>query len=51
MAYMPFATQEEFESIYGIEAIQKLRAAKQAFDPDNTFSNAHTQKYFDKEIK
>ncbi|HEV8050881.1 MAG TPA: hypothetical protein VGP47_00185, partial [Parachlamydiaceae bacterium] len=46
-AYMPFATQEQFEKSYGMERINKMRVLKQKFDPENLFSNAHTTKYFD----
>jgi FAD/FMN-containing dehydrogenase len=48
MAYMPFASKEQFTAIYGgDEALARLKDAKQTYDPTNVFSSAHTQKYFD----
>ena len=47
-AYMPYATQEQFETCYGKERIKKMRELKQKYDPDNRFGNGHTAKYFDK---
>ncbi len=47
-AYMPYATQEEFEKCYGIETVEKMRDLKAKYDPNNVFSNRHTAKYFDK---
>lgn len=46
-AYMPFATREQFEQCYGKERIEKMQALKAKYDPENMFSNGHTQKYFD----
>ncbi|MBS0627323.1 MAG: BBE domain-containing protein, partial [Verrucomicrobia bacterium] len=45
-AYMPYATQEQFERCYGIETVDKMRKLKKKYDPDNLFSNRHTVKYF-----
>ena len=47
-AYMPYATQEQFETCYGKERIKKMRELKQKYDPKNRFGNGHTAKYFDK---
>ena len=47
-AYMPYATQEQFETCYGKSRIAQMRALKKKFDPKGVFSNAHTKKYFDK---
>jgi len=47
-AYMPYATQEQFEKCYGVETVNKMRTLKIKYDPDNIFSNGHTVKYFDK---
>lgn len=46
-AYMPFATQADFEKAYGKEPVDKLRALKRKYDPEHRFGNAHTAKYFD----
>lgn len=46
-AYMPYATKEEFEKCYGTERVEKMRALKKKYDPQNIFGNAHTAKYFD----
>ena len=48
-AYMPWATQHEFETCYGKENIDNMRKLKQQKDPDNLFGNAHTRRYFDVE--
>jgi len=47
-AYMPYATQEQFETCYGKERVQKMRDLKQKYDPQNRFGNGHTAKYFEK---
>lgn len=47
-AYMPYATQEQFERCYGMEMVDKMRDLKKKHDKDNLFSNRHTVKYFDK---
>ncbi len=49
-AYMPYATREQFEACYGQENVERMRALKQKYDPENLFGNAHTAKYYDKEI-
>jgi UDP-N-acetylenolpyruvoylglucosamine reductase len=49
-AYMPYATQEQFETCYGKERIQKMRSMKQKYDRTNRFGNAHTAKYFEKKF-
>lgn len=46
MAYMPFQTQEDFVKCYGSEAVTNLDAMKKLLDPNNLFSNAFTNKYF-----
>lgn len=46
-AYMPWATQEQFETCYGKETVENLRKLKQEKDPSNLFGNAHTRRYFD----
>lgn len=46
-AYMPYATREKFEKCYGQERVANLRILKEKYDPQNIFSNMHTQKYFD----
>ncbi len=46
-AYMPYATQEQFEQCYGKENVAEMRRLKAKYDPDNRFGNAHTKKYFD----
>lgn len=46
-AYMPYATTEQFEACYGRERIENMRRLKAKYDPQNMFSNGHTQKYFD----
>lgn len=46
-AYMPFATREQFEQCYGKERIRNMQQLKVKYDPENLFSNGHTQKYFD----
>lgn len=46
-AYMPYATQEQFEKCYGPERMQRLREMKAYFDPDHVFGSAHTAKYYD----
>lgn len=46
-AYMPFATREQFEQCYGKERIENMQRLKAKYDPENMFSNGHTQKYFD----
>ncbi len=46
-AYMPYATQEQFEQCYGAERVANLRRLKQQYDPTHVFSNGHTQKYYD----
>lgn len=46
-AYMPYATQEEFEQCYGPETVKKMRELKKKYDENHVFSNAHTAKYFD----
>lgn len=47
-AYMPYATQEQFEACYGKERVEKMRDLKAKYDPQHVFGNAHTAKYFDK---
>ncbi len=47
-AYMPFATRRQFEQCYGEKTVNKMRALKQKYDPDNLFGNAHTVKYYDR---
>jgi len=46
-AYMPFATQADFEKAYGQETVARLRSLKQKYDPEHRFGNGHTAKYFD----
>lgn len=46
-AYMPWATNEQFETCYGKENIEKMRKLKQQKDPNHLFGNAHTRRYFD----
>jgi hypothetical protein len=50
-AYMPFATKEEFERSYGKERVERMRNLKDRYDPSHLFGNAHTNKYYDREIK
>jgi FAD/FMN-containing dehydrogenase len=45
-AYMPFTTKEQFETCYGKEQVEKLRALKEKYDPENVFNNGHTNKYY-----
>jgi FAD/FMN-containing dehydrogenase len=47
-AYMPYASQEEFEKCYGVETVTEMRRLKAKYDPENLFSNGHTVKYYDK---
>lgn len=47
-AYMPYATLDQFNICYGEQRIDKLRALKAKYDPQNRFGNQHTRKYFDK---
>lgn len=49
-AYMPYATREQFETCYGPERVKEMRTLKERFDPCHVFGNAHTAKYYDKEI-
>lgn len=48
-AYHPWATRQQFETCYGKESVERLRAMKQQYDPHHVFVNAHTARYYDEE--
>lgn len=48
-AYMPYASREQFEACYGLARVNRMRALKEHFDPQNVFGNAHTHTYYTKQ--